>query len=260
MTGHWDCYAHVGAHRNVAARDLLAEMDRGGIAHAALVPFLNAAGFDDLLDAAREYPARLRAFCRIDPAAIRAGQAEAGALLERGFSGARVALPAPEPRSDALEPLLRALDVQEKVLLVHAPDGIGPHAEQLCAWAERYHRLRVFVPHLGWPRTSEGAPTPGWPEALRALANCPRVFMGLSALYYYSRQAFPFADTVECVQAALEVFGPAYCVLAGDYPLTLERCTYAQVWESLAAAVGDPVALAQMWDETPLHLWGEEVA
>ena len=40
MTGHWDCYAHVGAHRNVAARDLLAEMDRSGIAHAALVPFL----------------------------------------------------------------------------------------------------------------------------------------------------------------------------------------------------------------------------
>lgn len=257
MTGHWDCYAHVGAHRNVAARDLLAEMDRGGIAHAALVPFLNAAGFDDLLDAAREYPARLRAFCRIDAAAIRAGQAEADALLERGFSGARVALPAPEPRSDALEPLLRALDWQEKVLLVHAPDGIGPHAEQLCAWAERYPSLRIFVPHLGWPRTADRMPTPGWPEALRALSACPRVYMGLSALYHYSREEPPFADTHDFAQTALQCFGPSHCVLAGDYPMMLERCTYAQVWESLVAAVGDPAALAQMWDETPRQLWGE---
>jgi hypothetical protein len=40
--------------------------------------------------------------------------------------------------------------------------------------------------------------------------------------------------------------------------MTLERCTYAQVWESLGAAISDPVALAQMWDETPLRLWREE--
>lgn len=258
MTGRWDCYAHVGAHRNVAARDLLAEMDRSGIAHAALVPYLNAPAFDDLLDAAREYPARLRVFCRIDAAAIRAGQAEADALLERGFIGARVALPAPEPRSDALEPLMLALDRQEKVLLAHAPDGIGPHAEQLCAWTERYPSLRVFVPHLGWPLTADGLPTPGWPDALRALAACPRVYMGLSALYHYSREEPPFADTHALVQTALQCFGPAHCVLAGDYPLTLERCTYAQVWESLKAAVGDAAALAQMGAETPLRLWGEE--
>jgi predicted TIM-barrel fold metal-dependent hydrolase len=258
MTSHWDCYAHAGAHRHVMARDLLNAMDRHDIAHAVLVPFLSAPGFDDLLDAVREQPARFRAVCRVDAAASQLDQAAAEKLLARGFSGMRVALPVLGPRGDTLTPLLQALDQQEKVLLVHAPNGIGPQAAQIGMWTEQYPRLRVFVPHLGWPRTAEGLPTPDWQAGIRALAGHPRIYLGLSALYYCSQQGPPFVDTHELVQTALRSFGPARCVLAGDYPMTLERCTYAQVWESLGAAISDPVALAQMWDETPLRLWREE--
>lgn len=262
----WDCYAHVGAHRHLFARDLMAQMETplegglGPIGRAALVPFLDAPSFDDLLDAAREHPDRFIALCRVDPGSQNLSHEGVAALLGRGFAGARVVL---RDAGDAqMDPLLRALDEQGKVLLVHAPEGLGVHARRIAAWVARYQRLRVFVPHLGWPLAAQdaplyGAPTPGWEDGLRALAACDHIYFGLSALYYFSRHAPPFEDAFPFVQSALQAFGPAHCVLAGDYPLTLQRCTYAQVWQSLAYAVGDTAALEWMWAKTPLALWGE---
>jgi predicted TIM-barrel fold metal-dependent hydrolase len=140
---------------------------------------------------------------------------------------------------------------------VHAPGGIGTHAARIAGWVAQYPRLRVFIPHLGWPCTAQGVPTPGWAAGMRALAACDRVFCGLSALYFFSHHGLPFEDSFEFVQAALQAFGPMHCVLAGDYPMTLERCTYTQVWEALAQAVADPAALEQAWAKTPAQLWGE---
>jgi hypothetical protein len=255
----WDCYAHIGAHRGIGARGLLADMDRCGIGRAVLVPFLDAPGFDDLSQAARVWPDRFCAVCRLDLDAP-GGAPAFEALLDSGFRGARLALPPPGTREDDLAPALACLDRRAGVLVAHAPGGAGLHAGQLIAWAERYPRLRVFMPHLGWPLTAQGAATPDWAGGLRRLAQCERVYAGLSALYFYSRQPPPFEDAFGCARAVLEAFGPQRCVLAGDYPMTLARCAYDQVWESLRAAVGDEAQLRRMWSETPLRLWAEEQA
>ena len=258
MTGHWDCYAHVGSHRNVAAHDLLDAMDRCGIERAMLVPFMDAPGSDDLLDATRAHPQRFLAVCRFDPAHDDRGLQTLEAQLDQGFSGARVGLPAPGSQDKAMAAVLDVLDQRAKVLLVHAPDGIGLHARQISDWVERYRALRVFIPHLGWPRTAQGAPTPEWAEAVHSLAAHDRVYLGLSALYYFSTNPPPFEDAHEFVRSAVEALGPGRCVLAGDYPMSLARGTYAEVWESLAQAVGDPVALERMWTDTPRTLWRAE--
>jgi predicted TIM-barrel fold metal-dependent hydrolase len=253
---NWDCYAHIGAHRGIEARSLLADMDRCGIGRAALIPFLDAPGFDDLLQAARDWPDRFIAACRLDPGP----RGDFGALLARGFCGARLVLPAPGQREDDLAPALAALDQRAAVLVAHAPGGAGRHADQLVAWAGRYPRLRVFVPHLGWPLTAQGAPTPDWDSGIRRLARCDRIYAGLSALYFFSRQPPPFEDAFVFARAVLDAFGPRRCVLAGDYPMTLDRCAYDQVWESLRAAVGDEAHMRRMRAETPLRLWAAEQA
>lgn len=249
----WDCYAHIGAHRGFGARGLLADMDRCGIGRAVLIPFLDAPGFDDLSQAARDWPDRFCAVCRLD-----LGAPGLEALLDSGFRGARLTLPPPGTRGDDLALALACLDRRAAVLLAHAPGGAGLHAEQLTAWAERYPRLRVFVPHLGWPLTAHGAATPDWADGLRRLAECERVYAGLSALYFYSRQLPPFEDAFGHARAVRDAFGPDRCVLAGDYPMMLERCAYDQVWESLRAAVGDDAQLRRMQSATPLRLWAEE--
>ena len=86
----WDCYAHIGAHRGFGARGLLADMDRCGIGRAVLIPFLDAPGFDDLSQAARDWPDRFCAVCRLD-----LGAPGLEALLDSGFRGARLTLPPP---------------------------------------------------------------------------------------------------------------------------------------------------------------------
>ena len=261
MTPPWDSYAHIGLHRGVLANELLAEMDRCGVARATLVPFLNAPNFDDLLQAAQTWPDRFIAVCRADlDRAQREGTAWLDGLLASGFRGARVALPpAPAAPGDAMESILASLDRRAAVLVVHCPDGFGAHTSILAGWLHRYTRLRVFIPHLGWPRTAQGETTPGWDSSLQQLADAgsERVFMGLSALYFYSGEAPPFRDTFGYVQAALQAFSAARCVLGGDYPMTLERCTYPQVWEALQLAISDDSALERMGFETPQQLWQE---
>ena len=253
----WDSYAHIGLHRGTSASALLAEMECCGIRRATLVPFLNAPGFDDLLQAAEEQPDRFCAVCRLDldqPADQLSRSA--ASVLERGFRGARVVLPAPGDDEAAMSAILHAIESQDKVLVAHAPGGQGVHAGQIAGWLARYPRLRVFVPHLGWPRTAQGEATPGWLEGLALLAGQERVFFGLSALYFFSSRPLPFADTFDWVRAILDRCGPARCVLAGDYPMTLDRCSYGQVWESLRLAVNDGAAYEQMELRTPRRLWG----
>jgi hypothetical protein len=60
--------------------------------------------------------------------------------------------------------------VRAAVLVVHCPDGVGIHASEVTGWLHRTNRLRVFVPHLGWPRTAQGDPTPDWDSGLQQLA------------------------------------------------------------------------------------------
>ncbi len=256
MSGYWDCYAHAGRHHNVSPRDLLSEMDRCGIARAVLTPFMDAPAFDDLLAAAQALPSRFQAVCRFD---VRAGFVDPRPLeklLASGFIGARIALPQYGSHQPEMEAALSALDSQAKVLVAHAPDGIGLHARQIVEWVNRFPRLRVFIPHLGWPRAGQAAPTDGWAEGIQVMAGCQRIYMGLSALYHFSQTTPPFPDTHGFVRIVLQLFGPARCVLAGDYPVGLSRCSYAQTWECLAQAVGDDSALKVMWAETPRVLWG----
>lgn len=245
----------MGQHRGVTAHDLLAEMGRAGVEYAVLVPFMDAPAFDDLLAASRTFPTRFQAVCRIDLSTKSTNDQATEALLNHGFIGARVALSENIASAAETASVLSILDQQGKTLVVHAPEGIGLHARQISDWVNNYPSLRIFVPHLGWPCDANATPTRFWAEGIRALAAQRRVFVGLSALYYFSRMPPPFNDTHHFVQTVLESFGPERCVLAGDYPMTLTRCHYAQVWESLKEAVADDAAFEIMCSATPVALW-----
>ncbi len=102
-------------------------------------------------------------------------------------------------------------------LLGHAEEGIAALARRLQHWTRQCPALRVYVPHLGWPRRN-GADEADWADAMQGLAAIPTVIAGVSALAHFSREAFPHEDMQPCVEHLCRLFGARRIVLGSDYP------------------------------------------
>jgi predicted TIM-barrel fold metal-dependent hydrolase len=105
-----------------------------------------------------------------------------------------------------------------KWLLPHAENGIGPLAEALHKLADRHPRLLIYVPHLAWP-ARDGEPDEAWPQAIEMLRSLPSVVIGVSAIAYFSREAFPHADVARRAEKLIGMFAAEDIVAASDYPL-----------------------------------------
>jgi predicted TIM-barrel fold metal-dependent hydrolase len=106
----------------------------------------------------------------------------------------------------------------DRYLLVHADKGVGALARLLPAISARWPDLRIYVPHLAWPRR-QGQDDPDWRPALEVLTRIPRLVLGISALAHFSLQPFPHDDVRRLAQSTLAVFGPHQVVAGSDYPL-----------------------------------------
>jgi Amidohydrolase len=118
------------------------------------------------------------------------------------------------------------LESTGKWLVTHAEKGIGLLTRDLIAVAQAFPRLRIYVPHLAWPRR-DGVDDKDWPHAVREISHIPGVVMGISAIAHFSREIFPHCDVAAFASHLIDNF-PADSVVAGsDYPL-LEKNQYAQ--------------------------------
>ncbi len=126
------------------------------------------------------------------------------------------------------KPVLERIASQGKVALVHAEAGIGPLVEQVERVIAVHPRLRVYVPHLGWP-AREGKADPAWPAAVRRLVALPRVTFGVSAACAFTAEPFPHADVRDLALTAIQVFDPSRLVAATNYP-HLDRARFADYW------------------------------
>jgi hypothetical protein len=122
--------------------------------------------------------------------------------------------------------LLTALENNGKWLLTHAEAGIGALKDELLILADRHPRLRIYLPHLGWPRR-DGVDDNEWEASISALSVIPNIVAGISAIGYFSREHFPHVDVEPFAKRLIEVFGRNRIVIGSDYPL-LEKNTYAQ--------------------------------
>jgi predicted TIM-barrel fold metal-dependent hydrolase len=110
------------------------------------------------------------------------------------------------------------LEATGKWLLPHAESGIGALAKELISLAAWHPRLRIYLPHLGWPRRDEHD-DPQWREVIAELSLLPNIVAGISAIAHFSKEAFPHADIEPLAAYLVETFGPHSVVIGSDYPL-----------------------------------------
>ena len=137
-----------------------------------------------------------------------------------------------------------ALESAGKVLLVHAESGIGALASPLRELAAEHPALRVYLPHLAWPREG-GRDDDAWGEALELLRGLPNVIAGISALAYFSTAPYPHDDLRPLARRFLRTFPSSSVVLGSDYPL-FDKERYA-----------DYVVLGRAWIESVYPDWSE---
>jgi len=110
--------------------------------------------------------------------------------------------------------------------------------EAVCELAAAVPTLRIVVDHLARPPL-DGAPWEPWADAVRALAACPGVALKLSVGIdvLTAWESWDASALTGCVAHAVEQFTPHRLMLASNWPVVLLRCSYAQAWRDMNAAV-----------------------
>lgn len=213
-----DSYTHIDLTAIDPAADLRSKMDAGTVLRAVVVETIKGDNREHLerLLKAREPRFRL-AFCH-RPETLEATRRY---MADPWVVAIRVRSPQLEENTDWVS----ELEASGKYLLIHAEGGIAPLVRNARAVASAHSRLRIYVPHLGWPR-GKGQDDPRWRDSIRALHAIPTAVIGISSLLTFSRQPFPHPDVHKFARELIQLFGPERLVAGSDFPF-IEKPRYA---------------------------------
>jgi predicted TIM-barrel fold metal-dependent hydrolase len=200
------------AERPLTFDQLVAEMDRAGVAKAAIVQAATYYGFDNsyVADSIARMPERFTGVCSIDMFADDAVDVLKG-WLARGFSGLRIftggathgaddsvlADPRSWPVWDYAQGEGLAIAVQT------APSGLA----NLSALLDRFPDARVVLDHIGRPVLEDGPPY-AKARSLFDLAAYPNLFLKITP------RSFALAETGDSTSAAF--FGALVAAFGAD--------------------------------------------
>lgn len=217
-----DSYAHVSLRKYQPVERLIEQMELAEVEHAVLVQPLGDYDNSYLRTILQQYPKLFTAVGLIE-VNTQNSQAQLKRLIQiDGFAGIRATAEVLISKN-----FISTLEAINGVLVLHLPQGIGPFLDQIIAIAESYAGLRIFLPHLGWPRV-DGQPTSKWEQAIELLSKYPNVTVGISALYHFSISSFPHEDTWSLIEFLVKNIGPERCMCGSDFPLLLETESYSE--------------------------------
>jgi len=105
-----------------------------------------------------------------------------------------------------------------KWLIPHSEAGIGVLADELLWLAEACPELRIYLPHMGWPKRDKREDQ-DWDKSMSALSALPHLVAGVSAIAHFSQEAFPHLDIRRAAMRLREIFAPGRLCAGSDYPL-----------------------------------------
>ena len=224
-----DAYAHLDMDAQDPISDLERRMDAAGVQRALVVETWgrdNRACLDSLIVS---QPSRFRVALCFRP---EEGEREPETLQSNMFCALRV-------RTGDI-PLLgitaERLAANGKWLLSHSEAGIGALAKELTQLAQCHPSLKIFLPHLCWPK-HEGEKDGDWYESVSRLSLLPNIVVGVSAIAHFSREPFPHKDVEPFAAHLRKIFGVESLVPASDYPL-FEKNRYAEYMQLAADWIG----------------------
>jgi L-fuconolactonase len=95
--------------------------------------------------------------------------------------------------------------------------------------------LRFVLDHLGKAPIASGQLEP-WATGLRALAAEPNVWCKLSGIHTIAAPGATYADLAPFLDVAMDAFTPGRVLFGSDWPVSLQRASYAEVAETAARA------------------------
>ena len=228
-----------------SAESLLYEMDRGGVAHAAVVcarigggaggdGFANDDNNEYVREAASRHPDRLTAWIDVDcvwRAEYHAPGAAARLRAALDSSGARGFTHYVTQSNDGW---LRTDDAAE-YFAVAAERGVVASLALGSAWfadlsviAEAYPSLPILLHHMAMP--SQGPGREDEIAALLALARHPSIGVKISGFNYNAARwwEYPYPSSLALFRRIFDAFGPARLYWGSDFPASRDQLTYRQ--------------------------------
>ncbi len=200
--------------------ELIAEMDAIGVDRAVMVP-PSAVGFQNAtcLEAAAKYPERLAVMGLFNPLAEGAEAAMASWRQQPGMLGFRMSfLPgfslfAVGPDDAAFELFWASCERLGLPVMVNVPGQI----DQISRVANRHPDLTLIIDHMGTvgirPTVEEAF---GELDKVLALAALPKIYVKLTGVPRYSKQAEPFNDLHPFMKRLYDGFGPRRLMWGSD--------------------------------------------
>lgn len=203
--------------------DLVATLDRSGVAVALLSPASIYPDNGYVLGAAHALPGRVAAVVGIDPrdpAAIAtvAGHAASGAYAVRVAMGAT-----PFEGAHALAGLCALADATAEQSLVLQWTIRLPSTGLIERVAVRHPELPQVLDHLGLPVDATDL---GALDRIRDLAAIEHLHIKLSGMYALSAVGYPYEDTWLWAEGVVGAFKPERTLWASDWPLSSESASH----------------------------------
>jgi predicted TIM-barrel fold metal-dependent hydrolase len=173
--------------------------------------------------------------------------AQAAFPLVRGIRSKPVTAPSPDPRDALPRGTPRSLsDPRWREGLALLPrfglswDLRVPywHLAEAAEVVAARPDLTVVLNHTGFPWDRSPAGLGRWRDGMRALAACPGVSVKLSELSVKG-QPWRYEDNLPVVRETLELFGPARCMAASNFPVARLHASFDLFFDSLARMVAD---------------------
>ncbi len=222
-----DSHVHVGLAKYQPVEDLIAVMETHGVAKAVLVQYGGNTDNTYLGECVRRFPGWFATVGIVDTTQPDAVDRLARWVEEEGIGGLRLPVTARSPGADsyAIWARMEALGIVASVT-GNLEEMSSPETEEII---RRFPKLKVRLEHMGWyPDVTEEPPYPTYRHFLR-LGAYPNVYMMYSAFYGWSRESYPYRDTLPFVRLVYEAFGAGRIMWASDWPPVEEYEGYAKV-------------------------------
>ena len=218
----------------LGAPEVVAEMDRAGVARAVLVPPSWEGYRNDLaLSAVAAYPGRFAVMGRID--VTQPGSVDLSTWRDQpGMLGIRVNFSLPQLRAllpdGSVEWLFSAAERFGIPLMVLARG----QADALVGVARRHPELRLIVDHLNLPGSIQETEIGPEIDKVLPLSRLPNVAVKVSCLPSLVRESYPFPSLHPHIRRVIDAFGPERCMWGSD--LSRLSCPYVD-WVRIAEAL-----------------------
>ncbi len=112
------------------------------------------------------------------------------------------------------------------------------HLHEAARLATDFPETTIILNHTGLPadRSLEGMA--GWKRAMSAFAACPNVAVKISGLGQRDRP-WTVADQRDIVRTVIDLFGPARCMFASNFPVDSLCATFATIFGGFQEIVRD---------------------